>query len=102
VGSLWFPDFADEYSLDVGRLKMEWKLDGNDGEDFRKANDIELVMGAEDAFDYGFEEGAEAQAKKLVEWGMGICQNKEHHGLGNCRFDCMECFKSLRKEVGVE
>lgn len=51
-------------------------LTENDGHDFRSVNDIELIMTAEDAFDYGFEEGAKAQfpiAKQIgFEMALGI------------------------------
>ena len=38
-------------------------LEGEDGHEFRRTNDVELAMTAEDAFDYGFEEGSQAQGE---------------------------------------
>lgn len=46
---------------------------------------------------------AKAQAKKLVEWGDGQCDDVTHdRPFWIRRFDCEACRQSLRKEVGLE
>lgn len=50
-------------------VKMNKLLTADDGHEFRRDNDaLDLAIPAEDAFDYGFEEGAKAQLKKMIEW----------------------------------
>lgn len=49
----------------------------------------------------------EAQAKKLVKWGMERCDDSNHgHGaseqwLAPIRFECAECQEQLEKVVGL-
>lgn len=45
------------------------------------------------------ETGAKAQAKRLVEWGYGLCT--EHNNGRPWRFLCCDCREQLRKDVGL-
>ena len=48
----------------------------------------------------GFEEGAEAQLKKVVEWGGEDCLAELHRG--GKRHNCPECWQAKKKEWGIE
>ena len=50
---------------------------------------------------------AEAQAKKLVEWGEVQCREPQHEcidqGLSDfARWECITCRDELRRQVGLE
>lgn len=48
------------------------------------------------------DEGAEAQAKKLVEWQSSDCLNHKHNLTPRWRCRCWECMEELRRQVGLE
>ncbi len=52
----------------------------------------------------GFNEGCQAQARKIVEWLWGMCDDGEHFELlqaPTSRTHCPYCMGQLRKEVGL-
>lgn len=46
--------------------------------------------------------GRDTQARKLVEWGTEICCEHKEYGLLLERFQCPECMRALKQELGRE
>jgi hypothetical protein len=51
---------------------------------------------------------AKAQARKIAEWGIGLCSDKSHTFSFNVfynkltRFECPLCIEQFKKEVGLD
>lgn len=104
-GDKWVPT-----ARTIERSAMDWML--TDEEILKAVNTLDAAIGFHaDYASVGQRTVAQAQAKKLVEWGDEKCLDESHkhsfvtssnHPSLRVRRYCLKCLEQLRRQVGLE